>query len=229
MGAITHYIVKGTADDESVDVFIADTASFGWGTTTSRASAHEFLSEAEARRVRTELLGDGVVLRVLPDGTEEAVYGCVLGACHLHEGQGCELGHDPPTRCPWQRGQVPPPGAKANRREGLSMFCVFAPFVGMTGAILDLVGPWPKSLLSDPPEDVPARLRAPSWTGCAVWEGAAEREPDEQVGGWTLEGRWRKPSHVEMRRLADGRFPLRGEGLPESSGLVPFGTKETPC
>lgn len=228
MGAITHYIVKGTEKDGGEDVFLIQRDPF-WGTTTSRASAHEFLSEAEARAVRTELLGDGVVLRVHPDGTEEAVYGCVLGACHLHrEGQGCQLGHDPPTACPWQRGQAPSPGARANRKEGLSMFCVFSPFQEIVGTVLDMVGPWP-TYFFEKREDARAPVAPPTWTGCAVWEGAAEREPDEQVGGWTLEGRWRKPNYVEMRKLADGRFPLRRKALPENSELVPFGTKEGPC
>ena len=103
--------------------------------------------------------------------------------------------------------------------EGLKLFYVVTPFAGLGEAVLDRDGPWTDELL-DEHGAYAAETGAPPRAGLLVWEGTAEREPDELVGGWDFVGGWRGPTPEEMARLASGRFPLRGHALP------PFGEEE---
>jgi hypothetical protein len=97
--------------------------------------------------------------------------------------------------------------------EGLKLFYVVTPFEGLGEAVLDREGPWTQELLENH-TSYAAETGAPSRAGLLVWEGTAETEPDELVGGWDFEGTWRGPTPEEMARLAVGKFPLRGHAFP---------------
>lgn len=89
--------------------------------------------------------------------------------------------------------------------EGLRLFVAMTPFEEGFDTILDRDGPWT--------EDMEENL-VPQHAGLWVWEGSAEREPDELVGGWDFVGAWRAPTAEELARLAAGCFPLRGHAFP---------------
>lgn len=97
--------------------------------------------------------------------------------------------------------------------EGLKLFYVVTPFEGLGEAVLDRDGPWTDELL-DEHGAYAAETGALPRAGLWVWEGTAETEPDELVGGWDFVGEWRGPTPVEMSRLAVGKFPLRGHAFP---------------
>ena len=67
---------------------------------------------------------------------------------------------------------------------------------------------------------------APPRAGLFVWEGHAESEPDEIVGGWDFVGAWRAPTTEEMARLVAGLFPLRGHAFPATGDEEDFEAKE---
>lgn len=97
--------------------------------------------------------------------------------------------------------------------EGLRMFVSMTPFEGLGEAVLDREGPWTQELLENY-GSYAAEYGAPPRAGLFVWEGSAEREPDELVGGWDFVGSWRTPTGFETARLDSGRFPLRGHAFP---------------
>lgn len=103
---------------------------------------------------------------------------------------------------------------------GLRLFVAAPPFEGMAYAVLDREGPWTQRMLDGDPDDFIEPPNPPR-AGLLVWEGARhDRGPDEV--GWVLRGTWRRPSPVEMSRLAAGKFPLRGHALPTLDALEDF-------
>jgi hypothetical protein len=110
------------------------------------------------------------------------------------------------------------------RVEGLKLFYVVTPFEGLGEAVLDREGPWTNELLEYHGGHA-AEIGAPPRAGLFVWEGSAESEPDEIVGGWDLVGEWRAPTAEEMARLAAGLFPLRGYAFPATGDEEDFEAK----
>lgn len=107
---------------------------------------------------------------------------------------------------------------KTMKVEGLKVFEARTPFADRFSAMLDYQGAWTIDMFENCDDELGA-------TGLTLWEGSCEitmedEGTEDEYRTYEFSGACRAPSSEELRRLADGRMPLRDIPFPDFESLI---------
>ncbi len=102
---------------------------------------------------------------------------------------------------------------------GLALFQAISPFEDYSGTIFDFTGEWNEKMIEAHSDEY--AVSDESLIGLSVWEGICnvlieDPETENEYISYSFEGKFRRPTYIELRRLGDNFMPLRNIKMPIS-------------